>query len=535
MRQRPAAPGHRLLALVAGAALIIAGCGSTNTPAPSASAGTSATTASASPAAAASASTAPASQALFVIASTASIQKLDPQVVTNFLDFQALGLVYDTLVKYDNNLNVVASLAASWELSQDKLTLTFHLRDGVKFHDGSALTADDVVASMKRAQDPKTADASASFLTNVESITASGPSDVAFKLKTPDSSVLGGLTSLNLGIVSKGAIVDGSVVTKPDGTGPFEFVEWTPNQSFTVKANPNYWGGPVSLLTAKFVSIPDEQSISSALQAGTVQLGLLTQPQVVNAIPSPYQILKVLDLTYRALMLQSTSGPLANVNNRLALACAIDRQQILDAAAFGEGQIIGPVPLGPYASNPINSVCPIRDLNKAKAYLAAAGNPGGFKFTAKTSNELDPTDAIQAATAQAQLAEAGIKMDIVNEAGNAYIQDWLGGKFEGVFAWNGADPSPYTMYGRYFGKNPNLGVPAGYHSQTLQDDLEQGNLADPAAAPAAWAKLSKDLTTEAAWIWLFTGYNYAALAPNVKGFEITPTRDLSSLANTTVQ
>ena len=176
-----------------------------------------------------------------------------------------------------------------------------------------------------------------------------------------------------------------------------------------------------------------------------------------------------------------------------------------------------------------------RDLDKAKSYLAAAGNPDGFKFNTKTSNELDPTDAAQAVTAQAQLAEVGIKIDITNEAGNAYIQDWLDGKFEGIFAWNGADPSPYTMYGRYFGKDPNLGVPAGYHSQTLEDDLTQGNLADPDAAPAAWTKLTTDLTTEAPWIWLFTGYNYAAHPANVQGFEITPTRDLFSLAKTTVQ
>ncbi len=526
MRQRPAAPGQRLLALAASAVLLVAACGSTASPS-SPAASSAATPSSASPGRT--------SQAPFVIASTMSVQKLDPHVITNFLDFQALGLVYETLVKYDNDLNIVPSLAASWDLSPDKLTLTFHLQSGVTFQNGAPMTPDDVVASMHRVMDPKTADASASFLANVDSITGSSTSDVVFKLKVPDSSLLYGLTSLNLGIVSKATITDGSVVTKPMGTGPFEFVEWAPNQTFTVKANPNYWGGPVTLATAKFMSIPDEQSISSAMQAGTVQLGLLTQPQVVNGIRSPFQVQKVLDMTYRVLQIQSGSGPFANMNNRLAAACAIGRQQVLDAAAFSEGQIIGPVPLGPYASNPIAATCPSRDLDRAKSYLTAAGNPSGFKFTAKTSNELDPTAAAQATTVQAQLAEVGIHMDVVNEAGNAYIQDWLDGKFEAAFAWNGADPSPYTMYGRYFGKNPNLGVPAGYHSATLEKDLEEGNLADAASAPAAWAKLSQDLTTEAPWVWLFTGYNYAALAPNVQGFVITPTRDLNSLAQTTVK
>ena len=121
-----------------------------------------------------------------------SVQKLDPHVVTNFLDFQALGIVYDTLVKYDNDLNIVPSLAEKWELSEDKLSLTFHLRDGVTFHNGQPMTADDVVASMKRVQDPATADASASFLLNVADITATDPTTVVFKLNVPDSSLLYG-------------------------------------------------------------------------------------------------------------------------------------------------------------------------------------------------------------------------------------------------------------------------------------------------------------------------------------------------------
>jgi len=524
---RHAARARRLPALIAGAILITV-LGSANAAIVSASPGSGSAPRNQD------ATAGPGGSAPIVIASTMSVQKLDPHVVTNFLDFQALGIVYDTLVKYDNQLNIVPSLADSWDLSSDKLSVTFHLHPGVTFQDGSPMTPDDVVASMKRVQDPATADASASFLANVADIKASGANDVVFTLKVPDSSLLYGLTSLNLAVVSKAAIADGSVVDKPNGTGPFEFVEWTPNQTFTVKANPNWWGGTVTLPGAKFLSIPQESSISSALQSNTVQIAMLTQPQVVNTIPTTFQVLKVLDMTYRALMLQSTTGPLSNDNNRLAIACAIDRQQILDAAAFGEGQIVGPVPLGPYASNPIDSVCPTRDLDKAKAYLTAAGNPDGFEFTAETSNELDPTDEAQAVTAQAQLAEVGIQMKIDNKAGNAYIQDWLDGKFEGTFAWNSADPSPYTMYGRYFGKNPNLGVPAGYHSQLLEDDLEQGNLADPANAPATWAKLSNDLTASAVWIWLFTGYNYAALAPNITGFEISPTRDLFSLAKTTV-
>ena len=163
-------------------------------------------------------------------------------------------------------------------------------------------------------------------------------------------------------------------------------------------------------------------------------------------------------------MLQDKTGPLANVYNRLAIACAVNRQDVLNEAIFGAGKVVGPVPLGPYASNPVSRSAPHPNIAKAKAYLKKAGDPSGFSFTAMTSTDLDPTSAAQATVVQSELAQAGIKMNIQNLAGDAYIQDWLKGKFQAAFAWNGADPDPYTMYGRYFGTGANLGVPAGYSS-----------------------------------------------------------------------
>ena len=534
-----------VLALSAGLLVVLGACSSASTTPAPASSGPAASSAVASASAAGgSATSAPASAnasaaasgPTFVVASTMSVQKLDPQVATNFLDVQALGLVYDTLVKFDQQLQIVPDLATSWSFSSDRLTLTFQLRQGVKFDDGHTFSSADVVATVQRLKDPKTGAAAASYLASVQSVQADGPDAVSFKLSHPDMSILSGLTSTNLAMLSASAIQANTVSTQPDGTGPFEFVNWTPNDSFTVKANPGWWGGTVSLGSVKISTIPSEQSIASALQAGTVQLGLLTQPQIATHLPSSYPVQKVLDLTYRALMLQDKSGPLANVNNRLAMACAIDRTQVLDAAVFGQGQVVGPVPLGQYASNPISAVCAKPDLAQAKQYLQKAGDPNGFTFTALTSTELDPTSNAQAVAIQSQLAQVGIKMNIQNLAGNAYVQDWLKGTFQAAFAWNGANPDPYTMYGRYFGPGANLATPAGYSSTKLQDIITTGDQAtDPSAAAQAWSQLSQELTSQAVWIWLFSSYDYAVLAPNVHGFQISPTRSLQSLAQTTIQ
>jgi peptide/nickel transport system substrate-binding protein len=286
----------------------------------------------------------------------------------------------------------------------------------------------------------------------------------------------------------------------------------------------------------KIETIPSEQSIASALEAKTVQLGLLSEPQVADHLPSSLSVQKVLDLTYRALMLQDKSGPLESVDNRLAIACATNRREILDEAVFGAGKIVGPVPLGTFASNPVSAICPTQNLATAKSYLQKAGDPNGFSFTALTSTDLDPTSAAQATVMASQLAAVGITMNISNVAGDAYIQDWLKGDFQAAFAWNGADPDPYVMYGRYFGTGANLGVPAGYSSPALQKLLASGDSAATTANQTkVWTSLSNNLTSNAVWIWLFTAYDYAATAPGVHGFVLAPTNStsLASLRTTT--
>jgi peptide/nickel transport system substrate-binding protein len=470
-----------------------------------------------------------------VFANTSSVQKLDPHVVTNFVDFQALRLIYDTLVTYNDKLQLTPDLATSWSFSNGGKTITFQLRKNVSFTDGTAFTSANVVASLNRVKDPKTADAASSFIASVTKIVPDGTYAVKLLLSHPDTSVLNGLTSLNLAMLSTKSITAGTLSKTPVGTGPYQFESWVPNNSFTVKANPGWWGGKVTVPQVEIKTIPNEQSIASALQAGTVQIGLMTQPQITEHLPSSITVQKVLDLSYRALMLQDKTGPLANLYNRLAMACALNRQAVLTSSVLGQGKVIGPVPLGPYSSKPISSVCPTQSTSTAKSYLQKAGNPGGFTFTAMTSTDLDATSSAQAIAVQSQLKQAGITMNIQNLAGNAYIQNWLKGKFQAAFAENGADPNPYTMYGRYFAPGANLGVPAGYSSAALQRILTKSDsVTTPAAAATQFKALSTYLTANAVWLWLFDGYVYGAVTSNVHGFSLPPTRDLNSIARATV-
>jgi peptide/nickel transport system substrate-binding protein len=471
-----------------------------------------------------------------VVASTSGVQNLDPDTITNLVDFQALGLVYDQLVRYNKKLQLVPDLATSWAFSNGNRAITFQLRRGVTFDDGSVFTSADVVASLDRALAPKTSDASASYLSAVKSIVALGRFVVELVLSRPDSSILSGLTSVNLSMLSLKAITAGTVATKPDGTGPYLFSSWSPDNYMVLTANPHYWDGGVDQARVKIEMMPTAGSIATAIKVNTVQLGLLTEPGAAKTLTG-YRVQKVPDLSYRALMLQDKTGPLANVNNRRALECAISREQIIDDAVSGQGRAVGPIPVGPFASDPISVVCPTTNLVAARNYLVAAGDPSGFAFTAITSVALDPTSLAQAQAAQSELARVGIKMNIQNLASAAYDQLWLTGHFQAAFAWNGADPDPYTMYGRYFAQNADLGVPAGYSSLRLQNLLAEGEASSSSVARTTYYdELSAALTRNAVWVWLFTTYDYAVVGHDVHGFTFFPslTDSLQTLSSTMV-
>src|SRR3984957_17520588 len=476
------------------------------------------------------------SSAPFVIANTSSVQKLDPQIATNFLDLQALGLVYQPLVTLSSSLQVVPDLASSWTFSSDSKSVTFTLRSGVKFDDGSTLTSADVKASLERVLNPKTGAAAASNISTVASISTPTPQTVVLQLTHPDFSILYGLTTTNLSTPPAKAIPAGTIPSQPDGTGPFKYVSWSPGTSLTLASNPSYWGGAPSIKQMVFRTIPDEQSIASALQAGTVKMGLLTEPQVVKTLGSAsLQVDKELDLNYRALMLQDRTGPLANTDARLAIQCALNRTDILANAALGQGQVVGPVPLGPYAPSATAGTCGTQNLTQAAHYLAAAGMAKGFSFTAITSDALDATSEAQAVTAQSDLAKVGIHMTIENLGENDYIQRWLKGQFQAAFAENGANPDPYIMYGRYFGPGANLAVPSGFSSPALASLLTNADQNPSASTRASlYDQISTYLTSNAVWIWLFDSYDYTVLASSVHGYTPLPNEQLSALATTTV-
>src|SRR5689334_14615987 len=192
--------------------------------------------------------------------------QLDPQKTSAYFSFEVLENVFDTLVEPDANLEMKPALAESWTVSPDQLTWTFRVRPGVTFHDGSPLTAADVVYSYRRIIDEKLSNVDK--FSSVAEVTAPDDRTVVMRLKRPTPNLLTNIGGFKgMAIVSRKNVESGQIATHPVGTGPFSFVSQKSGDSIVLKANTSYWGGPPKIPGVTFQFIAEPSTALSALQA----------------------------------------------------------------------------------------------------------------------------------------------------------------------------------------------------------------------------------------------------------------------------
>lgn len=469
-----------------------------------------------------------------VIGVTSDPDTLMPWKATQFQAVNVLQNMYGTLTEYDKDLNTVPGLAESWETSEDGKKLTLKLRQGVKFADGSDFDATDVKFSLDGIADEANAAVGSSSLASVTEVTVVDPQTVELSLSAPDAALPSGLATVNMAMLSSDDDL-GSLETEPNGTGPFSFDSRTPSQAVKLKRNDAYWGDKAKLDSVEFRVIPDENAIVTALQSGNVNLAVINDPLVAQtAEGGQLNIAKTPQLSYHALQLR-TEGVLADVNVRLAVQCGIDRQQVLDTAAFGEGEVVGPITSPAYKSDPSARPCPTRDVAKAKEYLSKAGKADGVTIKTIVSQGEYATSVNEAQNLKSQLAEVGITLELETLESGAFVDRWVDADFEAAVALNGGRPDPDSMYGRYFTSKGNLNKVAGYHSPELDELFAKGRATDDEAErKEIYTQISAELENNAAWVWLFTGYTYTATTQQVSGFEPMVNGSLQSLRTTTV-
>ncbi len=459
-----------------------------------------------------------------VFARAAEAQGLDPHLQTAFSSFVVLGFIFEDLFTYNVDMAVEGQLAESWEWSEDGLTLTLHLRPNVLFHNGDTFDAEDVKFSLERVLDEATGAAGRSYIVDISEINIIDDLTLDLVLSEPNATIISGLT--NISMISKDLVDSGAdLATDVVGTGPFKLESWVPDQVLVLAKNPDYWmEGLPYFDKIEMRVIPDETAILAGLRAGEIDFAQFNSPSsALTAEGDPNLILqRAPALSYHVLQLNPKHEMFTDERVRQALSCAIDRQEVIDSASLGEGQVTGPV-TNKHFANPVEDLfCYTPDLEKAKQLLADAGGAENFGFTIMAASDEPPTAVAEAQSIQAQLANVGIPVEIETLELGVYIDRWLAGDFDATIALNGGGTDPSLELGRYWKFDATFADVSNYQTQELTDLLNQAEVeTDDAARVEIFKEVEQQLTTASPWIWLYTGNDYRVTQPWVKNFTLT--------------
>ncbi len=382
---------------------------------------------------------------------------LDPSRVTEGETFKVTVNLFETLVNFgEQDTTIKPGLAKDWTTSDDGLTYTFNLEEGVKFHDGTDFNADAVVANFARwsAGDAEKFPYYSSMFGGfdgdeeavIESVTADDDKTVVFTLKRPQAPFLKNLAMSMFAISSPEAFAKGDdeYERNPVGTGPFKFVEWKPNDSITIEKNADYWQeGLPKLDKVVFRAIPDNAARLNALTSGEIDLADGINPADGAKIEgdSKLQLFERPSMNVGYLGLTVTRPPFDKKEVRQAMNYAIDKQTIIDS--FFEGRAES-------AKNPMPSSISgyndeieeyAYDPEKAKELLKAAGLEDGFEmelWAMPVPRPYMPDGTKVAEVIQSNLADVGIKAKIVSYEWATYLDKASKGEADAfMLGWTG--------------------------------------------------------------------------------------------------
>jgi peptide/nickel transport system substrate-binding protein len=332
----------------------------------------------------------------------------------------------------DENQQLTPWLATSWSPNSDASVWTFKIRQGVKFNDGTPMTADDVAASINRLSDPANKSNALSAFTGVLSKNSAKATDaqtVEFTLDAPNGSFPYYLSSDNYNAIILPASYDGKFDKSWPGTGPWKNTAYQAGQSATFARNDTYWGKKALPDTLQVTLSPDEASQVLALQGNQVdivQQVTVSGAQAILNDPS-YQIISVRASTHRQLSMRCDKAPFTDKRVRQAIALTLDRNQIVQGLFQGKSDLGNDSPFAPVFPQTDTSV-PQRNVNldQAKSLLSQAGQSGGFstELVAIQSQEVPQYAQIVVEAAK----QIGVNIKLSVEDGTTYYGDAVYGK-----------------------------------------------------------------------------------------------------------
>jgi peptide/nickel transport system substrate-binding protein len=427
--------------------------------------------------------------------------------------------VYEGLVKLDKVGKIKPLLAKSWTLSKNGLVYTFTLQKGVRFQNGDALTAADVVFSFERVLHPPPhhPHPHADDMAPVKTVQAVDATTLRVTLKQRSHGWLYAMTGPAGVIFDPKAI--STLATHPVGTGPYAFSSMVPQYSVTLTKSPSYWGTPASVDKIVFRYYTDPNALVNAELAGDVD--------IIDNVPEPEQMKQFSDKSKFQVVEGLTNGKvLLSINNartplnkllvRRAISYAIDRKALIKTAYAGYGKLIGThsSPADPWYLDLANTYP--YDPAKAKQLLTQAGYSKGFSVTL----QVPPVNyAVSSSTfVQAELAQVGIKVKLEPVDFNLWINR--------VFDAGNYDLTIIAhVEARDLVKYADRQYYWHYNNKTVQKLIAQG---DGAPTDAQWIadyrKVERIITTDAVNDWLFLLPNLEVVRAGITGY---PTNGLS--------
>lgn len=454
-------------------------------------------------------------------------------------------MLFTPIVQFDSAFNARPYLAERWELTDEGVT--FHLRQGVTWHDGRPVTAEDVKFTFDRAKDPATgAGIIAANLGMVKSATVVDPQTIRFEFVAPHAQALedfwwAPVPKHLLESVPAAQMAQAPFNQKPVGSGPFRFVSWEQGQTMTVEANPAFpaaLGGRPRLDRVTFRVIPEATIRLTELVSGSIQADLFIPPSQAQQLESQggVEILKSPSRSFVYMGWNNEREPFRDAAVRRALAMATDRDKIIEALLFKYGEPVGSLipPFSPLA--PELQPIPF-DAAGAKALLAQAGwtdgngdgilDKGGrpLRFTLLTnaSNQLlqDVATVIQQ-----QLKAVGADAQIRTLEFQTLLQQHRARDYEAVLAnwsWDYFRPDPTPLFSCAEARKESSPNRAGYCNPQADQLMEAGlREADAGRAKSTWAEYSRIVQQDQPITPLYWSVDLTAVGPTLQGVSTDP-------------
>ncbi|WP_196258404.1 ABC transporter substrate-binding protein [Pelagibacterium limicola] len=380
--------------------------------------------------------------------------------------------IFEGLTRFGPDGAILPALARSWDISEDGLTYTFHLHEGVSFHDGTPFTANDVAFSFTRAMAEDSVNAQKGLFEPIASVEAADDLTAVVTLDYPYGNLPFNLAWGDAVIVSSQTAQTNT--TSPVGTGPFRFVRWTQGDSIVIERNPDYWGEPARLERATFRFIDDPSAAFAAMMAEDVDtFPIYPAPETLAILDADPRFVAVIGSTEgeTILAMNNRRAPLDNILVRQAITHAIDRQALIEGAMFGYGTPIG-THFAPHHPAYVDLTgLSAYDPDRSRALLEEAGvGP----ITLALALPPPPTYARRGGELiAAQLRAVGIDTRIVNMEWSQWLEQVFSGKDFDLTVISHTEPMDIEIYGRedyYF----------GYGAPQFQAIMEELNLSvDP--------------------------------------------------------